>query len=237
VPTLPGSLHPDILGRAQNRSRWQVRPGLLRHHVGGVPGGPVLFLVRPVKKVRPPRALLMLAMGAEAQAVADATGSQLGPDGAVGVAAWRGREAEATELIQAAPTRRSGPSYSSAPGPSNGISARCTPSSESAHAESCGGPWPASGRQTHRPSDRRSRHRRLRRTGPSAVPRWRRSRTGGPPRPARAACRARSAPPVRSYRSSAAGSLSPSAGRSRRAPSHAGIRWGVAQCVRPVLWL
>jgi DNA-binding CsgD family transcriptional regulator len=38
---------------------------------------------------------------AEAQAVADATGSQLGPYGALGVAAWRGREAEATELIQA----------------------------------------------------------------------------------------------------------------------------------------
>ena len=53
----------------------------------------------------------------------------------------------------AAPTRKSGPSYSSAPGPSNGISARCTPSSASAHAESCRGPWPASGRQTHRPSD------------------------------------------------------------------------------------
>ena len=59
----------------------------------------------------------------------------------------------------AAPTRRSAPSYSSAPGPSNGISARCTPSSASAHAESCGGPWPASGRQTHRPSGRRPRHR------------------------------------------------------------------------------
>ena len=40
------------------------------------------------------------ALIAEAQAVADATGSQLGP-GALGVAAWRGREAEATELIQA----------------------------------------------------------------------------------------------------------------------------------------
>ena len=38
---------------------------------------------------------------AEAQAVADATGTQLGPHGALGVAAWRGREAEATELIQA----------------------------------------------------------------------------------------------------------------------------------------
>ena len=41
------------------------------------------------------------ALIAEAQAVADATGSQLGPHGDLGVAAWRGREAEATELIQA----------------------------------------------------------------------------------------------------------------------------------------
>jgi DNA-binding CsgD family transcriptional regulator len=41
------------------------------------------------------------ALIAEAQAVADATGSQLGPYGALGVAAWQGREAEATELIQA----------------------------------------------------------------------------------------------------------------------------------------
>jgi DNA-binding CsgD family transcriptional regulator/tetratricopeptide (TPR) repeat protein len=41
------------------------------------------------------------ALIAEAQAVADATGSQLAPYGATGVAAWRGREAEATELIQA----------------------------------------------------------------------------------------------------------------------------------------
>ena len=41
------------------------------------------------------------ALIAEAQAVADATGSQLGPHGALGVAAWRGREAEATKLIQA----------------------------------------------------------------------------------------------------------------------------------------
>jgi DNA-binding CsgD family transcriptional regulator/tetratricopeptide (TPR) repeat protein len=38
---------------------------------------------------------------AEAQAVADVTGSQLGPYGALGVAAFRGREAETTELIQA----------------------------------------------------------------------------------------------------------------------------------------
>ena len=41
------------------------------------------------------------ALIAEAQAVADATGSQLAPYGATGIAAWRGREAEATELIQA----------------------------------------------------------------------------------------------------------------------------------------
>ena len=41
------------------------------------------------------------ALIAEAQAVADVTGSQLGPHGDLGVAAWRGREAEATELIQA----------------------------------------------------------------------------------------------------------------------------------------
>ncbi|HUZ29455.1 MAG TPA: hypothetical protein VMU90_09450, partial [Solirubrobacteraceae bacterium] len=41
------------------------------------------------------------ALIAEAQAVTDATGSQLGPYGALGVAAFRGREAEATELIQA----------------------------------------------------------------------------------------------------------------------------------------
>jgi DNA-binding CsgD family transcriptional regulator len=40
------------------------------------------------------------ALIAEAQAVADATGSQLGPYGALGIAAFRGREAEATELIQ-----------------------------------------------------------------------------------------------------------------------------------------
>ena len=42
------------------------------------------------------------ALIAEAEAVAGATGSQLGPHGALGVAAWRGREAEAAELIQAA---------------------------------------------------------------------------------------------------------------------------------------
>jgi DNA-binding CsgD family transcriptional regulator len=41
------------------------------------------------------------ALIAEAQAVADVTGSQLGPYGATGIAAFRGREAEATELIQA----------------------------------------------------------------------------------------------------------------------------------------
>jgi DNA-binding CsgD family transcriptional regulator/tetratricopeptide (TPR) repeat protein len=41
------------------------------------------------------------ALIAEAQVVAGATGSQLAPYGATGVAAWRGRAAEATELIQA----------------------------------------------------------------------------------------------------------------------------------------
>jgi tetratricopeptide (TPR) repeat protein len=41
------------------------------------------------------------ALIAEAQAVADTTGSQLGPYGALGIAAFRGREAEATELIRA----------------------------------------------------------------------------------------------------------------------------------------
>jgi DNA-binding CsgD family transcriptional regulator len=41
------------------------------------------------------------ALIAEAQVVADATGSQLAPYGATGIAAWRGREAEATALIQA----------------------------------------------------------------------------------------------------------------------------------------
>src|SRR6266581_5501609 len=41
------------------------------------------------------------ALIAEAQVVAEATGSQLAPYGATGVAAWRGHEAEATELIAA----------------------------------------------------------------------------------------------------------------------------------------
>ncbi len=41
------------------------------------------------------------ALVAEAQAVADATGSQLAPYGATGIAAWQGHEAEATDLIQA----------------------------------------------------------------------------------------------------------------------------------------
>ena len=41
------------------------------------------------------------ALIAEAQAVADATGTQLAPYGATGIAAWRGRAAEAIELIQA----------------------------------------------------------------------------------------------------------------------------------------
>ena len=42
-------------------------------------------------------------------------------------------------------------------GPSNGISARCTPRSASVPAESCGRPWPASGRQAYRPSGRQPR--------------------------------------------------------------------------------
>ena len=41
------------------------------------------------------------ALIAEAQAVVGVTGSHLAPYGATGVAAWRGREAEATALIQA----------------------------------------------------------------------------------------------------------------------------------------
>src|SRR5690242_4089182 len=41
------------------------------------------------------------ALIAEAEAVAGATGSQLAPRGATGMAAWRGREAEAAELIAA----------------------------------------------------------------------------------------------------------------------------------------
>jgi DNA-binding CsgD family transcriptional regulator len=41
------------------------------------------------------------ALIAEAQVVAGVTGSQLAPYGATGIAAWRGREAEAAELIQA----------------------------------------------------------------------------------------------------------------------------------------
>jgi DNA-binding CsgD family transcriptional regulator len=38
---------------------------------------------------------------AEAEAVVEATGSQLAPQGAIALAAWRGREAEASTLIQA----------------------------------------------------------------------------------------------------------------------------------------
>src|SRR5690348_17641527 len=41
------------------------------------------------------------ALIAEAQAVADAAGIPLAPYGATGIAAWRGHEAEAAELIQA----------------------------------------------------------------------------------------------------------------------------------------
>src|SRR5437667_753830 len=58
--------------------RWRI---LLHTHVGELAEGAALI--------------------AEAQAVADATGSQLGPHGDLGVAAWGGHEAEATELIQA----------------------------------------------------------------------------------------------------------------------------------------
>src|SRR5690348_8939151 len=63
APTLPGSLHPGIFGRARNGSCGAVCPGLLRHHVGGVPGGPVFLLARPVENVRPPGVLLMLLVG------------------------------------------------------------------------------------------------------------------------------------------------------------------------------
>src|SRR6266566_3692633 len=58
--------------------------------------GPASFLHAHAGELEQGAALI-----AEAQAVADATGSQLGPYGALGVAAWRGREAEATELIRA----------------------------------------------------------------------------------------------------------------------------------------
>lgn len=70
------------------------------------------------------------ALIAEAQAVADVTGSQLGPYGATGIAAFRGREAEATELIQA------------------------NLNAAASRGEGCGKPWPASGRQTSIPSGR-----------------------------------------------------------------------------------
>src|SRR5215467_5645854 len=50
-------------GQTRNRSRRQVRAGLLRRHISGAPGGPVLVLARPVKQVRPPHALLVLGMG------------------------------------------------------------------------------------------------------------------------------------------------------------------------------
>jgi len=48
--------------RPGQQSRRQVRPGLLCHHVGGVPGGPVLVVAGPVKQVRPPIALLVLGV-------------------------------------------------------------------------------------------------------------------------------------------------------------------------------
>src|SRR5215472_848888 len=50
-------------GNPRSRSRRQVRAGLLRRNVSGIPGGPVLVLARPVKQVRPPGALLVLDMG------------------------------------------------------------------------------------------------------------------------------------------------------------------------------
>ena len=53
-------------------------------------------------------------------------------------------------------------------------------------------------------------------------------------RAARDACRARSAPPVRSYRSSAGGSADPSADQSRRRHLRGTNRWGAAECNR--LW-
>src|SRR5437016_5692813 len=71
VPAQRGFEYEDVPpGRRTSDSRvgtkWlrrQITPGLLRHHVGGVPGGPVLVLARPVKEVRTPRALLALDMG------------------------------------------------------------------------------------------------------------------------------------------------------------------------------
>jgi hypothetical protein len=51
----------DALGQRRNRSRRQVRSGLLGHQVGGVPGRPVPVLARPVKQVRP--AVVVLAVG------------------------------------------------------------------------------------------------------------------------------------------------------------------------------
>jgi hypothetical protein len=85
----------------------------------------------------------------------------------------------------------SGPSCSSAPGPSNGISARCTPSSVSARAESYGRLWPASGRPTRRPSDRQPGHRPATLARPAHLPvlRRRRRQPHG-----RQACLARGAP-------------------------------------------
>jgi hypothetical protein len=63
VASWPGSLHPGHPRRAHTRSRGRVRPGLLRHHVGGIPRGPVIVLARPVKKVRSPRPFLVLDVG------------------------------------------------------------------------------------------------------------------------------------------------------------------------------
>ena len=56
-------VHPGRPRARPNRSRWQVRPSPLGHQVGGAPAGPVPVVARPVKQVRPPRALLMRAVG------------------------------------------------------------------------------------------------------------------------------------------------------------------------------
>lgn len=78
-PLGPGVLRPGPAARAR-RTRGRSRI-LLHAHAGELEQGAALI--------------------AEAQAVAGVTGSQLAPYGATGVAAWRGREAEATELIAA----------------------------------------------------------------------------------------------------------------------------------------
>ncbi len=60
APSTPAAGAARIPG---DRSGGQVRPGLLRHHVGGVPGGPVLVRAGSVEQVRPPGALLVLGVG------------------------------------------------------------------------------------------------------------------------------------------------------------------------------